>query len=74
MLSKIQVEYNIPKLVAGDFNFLNIKFKWYETIVYGANVRCCDLLVPCMRICWLNTYSQQDNVVQISLPLHLYNN
>ena len=41
ILSEIQVKYNIPTFMVGDFNFRNIK--WYETGGYGASVRCCNI-------------------------------
>jgi len=41
MLFYIQQNYNVPKLIVGDFNFSNIR--WYDTYDSGASACCSDL-------------------------------
>ena len=41
LLSDIQLKYNIPKLIVGDFNFSNIK--WYDTDGSGVSAGCSNL-------------------------------
>ena len=41
MLFYIQQNYNVPKLIVGDFNFSNIR--WYDTYDSGASACCSNL-------------------------------